>query len=234
VGAILTGWVRRVMIEPEFTFSFIGFEWLQPLPGNWMYAYYSLMGLFGLLVMLGYRYRLSMLAFALMWTGTYLMQKSSYNNHYYLLFLLSFLMLILPAHKYKSLDVKNNPGLEAHSMPNWCRWIFIGQLFILYSYASLAKIYPDWLDTSVIAMLMAPKADYPIIGELLQHKTMHYFIAYGGIIFDGLIIPLLLWKRSRPYAFYTAIFFHLFNSFVFVIVICAFLCLSFSLFLFES
>ena len=27
-GAILTGWVRKVMIDPEFTFSHIGFDWL--------------------------------------------------------------------------------------------------------------------------------------------------------------------------------------------------------------
>ena len=28
-GAILTGWVRRILIEPEFTFNFIGFGFLQ-------------------------------------------------------------------------------------------------------------------------------------------------------------------------------------------------------------
>ena len=39
VGAILTGWVRKTLVEPEFTFSFIGFEWLQPLPGNGMYGW---------------------------------------------------------------------------------------------------------------------------------------------------------------------------------------------------
>ncbi|HLT53207.1 MAG TPA: HTTM domain-containing protein, partial [Flavobacteriaceae bacterium] len=53
VGAILTGWVNRTLIEPEFTFTFIGFEWLQPLPGSWMYVYYAVMGLFGLGIMLG-------------------------------------------------------------------------------------------------------------------------------------------------------------------------------------
>jgi len=232
-GAILTGWVRRVMIEPKFTFNFIGFDWLQPLPGHWMYVYYIVMGLFGLLIMVGYKYRFSALAFALMWTATYLMQKSSYNNHYYLLFLLSFLMVILPAHRFKSLDARNNPAIRAHSMPNWCRWLFIGQLLILYTYASVAKIYPDWLDTSVMASLMKPKADYPIIGALLQQKFMHYFIAYGGIVFDGLIIPLLLWKPSRKYAFFTAVFFHLFNSVVFGIGIFPYLALAFSLFFFE-
>ena len=89
VGAVLSGWISRTLVEPDFTFSFIGFEWLQPLPGNWMYAYYIVMGLMGLFIMLGYKYRMSMFAFAIMWTATYLMQKSSYNNHYYLLMLLS-------------------------------------------------------------------------------------------------------------------------------------------------
>ena len=233
VGAVFTGWIRRTLIEPEFTFSFIGFEWLQPLPGNWMYVYYIIMGVFGLLIMIGYKYRFSILMFALMWTATYLMQKSSYNNHYYLLMLLSFLMVFLPANRYASLDVKFNPSLKRISMPSWCKWIFVIQLFILYSYASIAKLYPDWLDTSVIALLMKGKADYPLIGELLQQKPVHYFIAYGGILFDGLIIPLLLFKPTRKYAFFVSIFFHLFNSIVFQIGIFPYLSLAFSLFFFE-
>lgn len=233
VGAIFTGWVRRVMIEPEFTFTFIGFEWLQPLPGYWMYVYYCVMGVFGLLIMIGYKYRLSMLMFALMWTGTYLMQKSSYNNHYYLLFILSFAMVCLPANRYASIDVKLNPNLKSISMPNWCKWFFIIQLLILYTYASFAKIYPDWLDTSVIEILMSNKAHFPIIGEALQSKTVHYFIAYGGIFFDGLIIPLLLYRPTRKIAFFSAIFFHLFNSVVFHIGIFPFLSLAFCLFFFD-
>src|SRR5690606_13101658 len=96
-GAIATGWVRRVLITPEFTFSFIGFEWLQPLPGNGMYFYFALMGIFGLMVMLGYKYRLGIIGYTILWAGVYFMQKSSYNNHYYLLLLLLLFMAILPA-----------------------------------------------------------------------------------------------------------------------------------------
>lgn len=232
-GAIFTGWIRRTLIEPEFTFSFIDFEWLQPLPGNWMYVYYIVMGIFGLFIMLGYKYRFSMLMFALMWTATYLMQKSSYNNHYYLLVLLSFIMVVMPANRYASLDVKINPSLKRISMPSWCKWVFVLQLFILYTYGSIAKLYPDWLDTSVIEILMKNKASYPIIGELLQQKSIHYFLAYGGILFDGLIIPLLLFKPTRKYAFFASIFFHLFNSIVFQIGIFPYMSLAFSLFFFE-
>ncbi|WP_460220152.1 HTTM domain-containing protein [Psychroserpens sp. MEBiC05023] len=233
IGAIFTGWIKRTLVEPQFTFNFIGFDWLQPLPGQWMYVYYIIMGIFGIFVMFGYKYKMSMLGFTLLWSGTYLMQKSSYNNHYYFLMILSAIMVILPAHRYASIDAKNNPNIKRISMPNWCRWIFIVQLFILYTYASIAKIYPDWLDLRVPELLMKAKQHYYIVGDILQTKFMHYLVAYGGILFDGLIIPLLLWKRTRKLAFFASIFFHLFNSIVFQVGIFPYLSLAFAVFFFE-
>lgn len=233
VGAIFTGWINRTLIEPQFTFSFIGFEWLQPLPGSGMYIYYIIMGVFGLFIMLGYKYRLSAFIFTILWAGTYFMQKSSYNNHYYLLILLSAIMVILPAHHNASIDAKQNPSIKQISMPNWCRYIFVLQMFIVYTYGSIAKLYPDWLDASIMAILMKSKENYYLIGDFLQHEWLHYFLAYGGILFDGLIIPLLLYKPTRKLAFYASIFFHLFNSVVFQVGIFPFLSLAFAVFFFE-
>ena len=156
-GAIITGWVRRTLVEPKFTFNFIGFEFLQPLPGNGMYFYFAIMGTLGVLITLGYRYRFSAFAFAFMWAGVYLMQKTSYNNHYYLLMLLAFIMALLPANRDASLDSKRNPSIKANSMPNYVRWFIIAQLFIVYTYASVAKLYGDWLDFSIIEILMRSK-----------------------------------------------------------------------------
>ena len=65
-GAIATGWVRRVLVEPEFTFNFIGFDFLQVFIGNGMYFYFVIMGIFGVMVMLGYKYRFAMFFYALM------------------------------------------------------------------------------------------------------------------------------------------------------------------------
>jgi len=88
-GAIVTGWVKNTLIDPKFTFNFIGFEWLQPLPGYGMYIYFFIMGTLGICISLGYKYRFSIISFTILWTGVYLMQKTSYNNHYYLLILIS-------------------------------------------------------------------------------------------------------------------------------------------------
>ena len=233
IGAIFTGWIKRTLIDPEFTFNFIGFDFLQPLPGNGMYFYFAVMGIFGLFVMIGFKYRWSMITYTVLWAGVYFMQKSSYNNHYYLLLLLCMMMSVLPAGNYFSADVKRNPALKKIAMPRWCVLAIIFQLWIVYTYASVAKLYPDWLDYTVAKNLMAGRAYYPIIGGVLQHHWAHVSITYFGILFDLLIIPLLLWKRTRLAAFCFSIFFHLFNSIVFQIGIFPYLSLAFTVFFFS-
>ncbi|MGA9239783.1 HTTM domain-containing protein, partial [Robiginitalea sp.] len=232
-GAILTGWVRRTLVEPEFTFTFIGFEWLQPLPGNGMYFYYMLMGLMGILVTIGYRYRLSMIIFTLLWTGTYLMQKTSYNNHYYLLVLICIVMCFLPAHRAYSMDCKRNPQIRSDQMYTGVKWIIVFQLFIVYTYASIAKLYADWFDFTIIAQLMEARKDFFLIGPPLQLPFVHKIIGVFGILFDLLVVPLLLFKPTRKWAFIASIFFHLFNSVVFHIGIFPYLSLAFCVFFFE-
>lgn len=233
-GAIFTGWIRRVFIEPQFTFNFIGLEFLQPLPGNGMLWYYGIMGVFGIFVTLGFKYRFSIFMYAVMWSAVYLMQKSSYNNHYYLLMLLCFLMVVVPAHKYASVDVWRKPALKEISMPRWVWVLIVGQLWILYTYAAIAKMSPDWLDGTVPELLMKARADYWLVGEFLQQEWVHLTIAWFGFFFDLLIIPFLLWKRTRIFAFLAAVFFHLFNSAIFHIGIFPYLALAFTLFFFPT
>lgn len=232
-GAILTGWVTRGLVEPRFTFTFIGFEWLQVFQGQGMYVYYSIMAVFGLLIMVGYKYRISIISFTLLWAGSYLMQKSSYNNHYYLLMLISAIMVFMPAHHDISVDAKLNATIKTNAMPNWCKLVFIIQLFIVYTYASVAKLYPDWLDGTVIEVLMKGKRNYYLVGDVLQQKWLQNILLWGGIFFDGLIVPLLLFKATRKWAFIISIGFHLFNSIVFQIGIFPYLALAFYLFFFP-
>jgi len=233
-GAIATGWVRRVLVEPEFTFNFIGFDFLQLFIGSGMYFYFIIMGVFGVMVMLGFKYRYAMFFYALMWTTVYFMQKTSYNNHYYLMMLLCWLMAFLPANKNFSLDAKYNPSFKSSAMPQWCKSVIILQIGIVFVYGSVAKWYPDWLDGTAPELFMKSKKGYWLIGGLLQETWVHYAIAYFGILFDLLIIPMLLWKRTRLLGFYLSLFFHLFNSIVFQIGIFPYMSIAFALFFFSS
>lgn len=233
-GAILTGWVKRNLIEPEFTFSHIGLEWLQPLPGNGMYFYFGTMAVLGIFVMLGLFYRYALGAFTLLWAGAYFMQKESYNNHYYLLLLICAVMLIQPANRFFSLDARRNPSIKQTEMPYWCSFIMIFQVGIVYFFATLAKFYPDWLNGNFIRLLLQYRQHYPIVGQWFGRPWFHLFLSYGGLFFDGLIVPFLLWKRTRTMALIASVVFHLFNSMVLQIGIFPFFALSFILFFYPT
>src|SRR5699024_9375481 len=111
--------------------------------------------------------------------------------------------------------------------------IFILQMGIFYTFAALAKIYPDWLDGTVATNLMKSKEDYFLIGSFLQQKWVIWSIVYFGIFFDFLIVPLLIWKKTRKLAFITGVFFHLFNSIVFQIGIFPYLGIGLFIFFFP-
>jgi len=233
VGAVFTGWITRTLIEPKFTFNFIGFDFLQPLPGNGMYYYYLIMGVFGFCIMIGYRYRFAIISFFILWSATYLMQKSSYNNHYYLVCLLSFLMIFQPANNYLSVDAKRKPELKSISVPFWTSLLLMLQIGLVYFYGGIAKIYPDWLNAVPLRIFLSSKTDYPLVGSLFTKEWFHYFLSYSGLFFDLLIVPLLLFRKTRIFGFFLSIFFHLFNAIIFQVGIFPFLTLSFAIFFFE-
>lgn len=232
-GAIFTGWVHETFIEPQFTFTIIGFEWLQPLHGDGMIYYFVVMGLMGLLISLGLFYRAATFTFLGMWTVIYMMQKSHYNNHYYLLILLTAAMLILPAHKRFSLDAKWGFTFSSNSCVRMCRWFFILQLMIVYCFASLHKMNPDWILGKPLDLWFAYKTDYWLIGSLLAKEWMPLVIAWGGIIYDGTIVFLLLNKKTRAWGFGLSVFFNLFNSAVFQIGIFPYLMIALTIFFFP-
>lgn len=238
-GAIFTGWVKQTLIEPDFTFSFIGLDWLQPLPSYGMYFYFSVMGFLGIAIMLGFRYKISMILYTVLWAGVYFMQKTSYNNHYYLLLLICFIMIFLPANQEKSLDVKLGNTSFKQTMPNWIRIVFMTMVGIVYTYAAIAKFYPDWLDGTYTRNLLAtaPIFDFiprdSFLSYLFSQKWFYLFIAYAGICYDLFIVPLLLFKRTRTIALIGSLVFHLFNSITLHIGIFPYFALSFALFFYP-
>ena len=231
-GAIGTGWVRKTLVEPQFTFSFIGLEWLQPLSGNGMYFYFATMGVLSLMVMVGYFYRVTSVLLAVMWTAVYLMQKTSYNNHYYLVMLLLWWMAFMNAHRYAALDVKRT-GIVNLVCPNWYRLLFILQVFLVFTFGALAKSYPGWSEGDFIRNAFASKTNYWLIGPLLGKAWFQQFITFGGVLFDGLIVPALLWKRTRVLALIGLLVFNIFNSVVFQIGIFPYAMIALAIFFFE-
>lgn len=240
-GAIATGWVTETFVEPTFTFNFIGFEWTHFLLGNTMYLIYTGIGFLGLLVMLGAFYRISSLLLFLLWTLTYFMQKSHYNNHYYFLVWVSFLMAVVPAHRFYSVDSTIRANISSKTTPRWTILAFKIQVAILYFFAAVAKLYPGWTENHFLPLRLEQSAmwfsQYSYLdwfSNFLRNRDLAAFLAYGGIGFDFLIVPLLLFKPTRKIAFFAALFFHLFNSITLHVGIFPYLALAMSLFFFDS
>ena len=239
-GAIFTGWVNTNMVEPKLTFTFIGFEWMNNLLGQDMILYFGAMGVLGILISLGFFYRFAIIAFAIMWTGVYLMQKTSYNNHYYLFMLVSWMMTLMPAHHFFSLDSLIFPRFKRLTCKNWVRVVFIAQLFAVYTFAAIAKIYPDWfngvfLNSHFIKYAHILSGQYNLTGlaQVVASLEFSQVIAYLGFAFDLLIIPAMLINTTRGAAIKCAIFFHIFNSIVFGIGIFPFFSLAMMIFFYD-
>lgn len=211
------GWIEQFYIEPEFFFSYYGFEFVKPL-GQWTYLLFIICGLSTIGVTLGFKYRWSILIFFLSFTYIELMDKTTYLNHYYFISILSFLMIFLPAGHYFSVDAKRNPDFGVQQIPAWSIDAIKLLLGIVYFYAGLAKLNYDWLVNAMPLKIWLPgRYDLPLIGDLLQQEWVHYAFSWGGAVYDLTIPFLLLWRRTRTLAFVLVVIFHVMTRILFPI-----------------
>ena len=226
------GWIEKLYIEPQFFFSYYGFEWVKPL-GNWTYLLFALCGLSAFMVALGWKYRLATIMFFLSFTYIELMDKTTYLNHYYFVSLVSFLLIFLPAGGRFSIDAKNDSTKHYTRIPAWCVDALKVLISIVYGYAGLAKLNSDWLLNAMPLKIWLPTTDLPFLSHLFQFEWTIYAFAWAGAIYD-LSIPFLLWnKRTRPVAFVLVVVFHGLTAALFPIGMFPYLMIAVSLLFFA-
>ena len=211
------GWVSELYIEPAHHFTYYGFGWVQPWPGWGMYLHFALMGVASLGVALGYRYRLSITAFFLLFTYVELIDRTTYLNHYYFVSLVSFLMIFLPLNRTFSLDARSASGDRWGLItPLVAVWILRAQIGLVYLFAGIAKLNPDWLlNAEPLRIWLFNNADIPIFGPFLREAWAPYAMSWAGACFDLTIVGWLLWKRTRPYAYAVLVAFHVMTALFF-------------------
>lgn len=223
--------LRPDWIEPKLNFTYYGFGWVAAPRGMGMPIFLSvtLAGAIG--VTLGLFYRVSAAVLAIGFTWYFLIDQSNYLNHFYLVCILGFVAIFLPADRALSLDARRNPALRSDMAPAWTLHLLQMLMAIVYIFGAIAKINYDWLRGEPVRTWLYAGRLADRLPDALQNEFVVYMISYGGLFFDLLIVPLILWRRTRALALAVAIFFHLSNSYLFNIGIFPYLSIAMTLLL---
>jgi vitamin K-dependent gamma-carboxylase len=208
-------WIAMEFVRPRFHFTYYGFEWLRPLPGNGMYWLFGALALLAFFILIGFAYRLSALLFFLGFTYMFLLEEALYLNHYYFVALVSFLMIFVPAHHALSVDALLRPRIASDFAPAWSLWILRAQMGFVYFFGGVAKLNADWLQGWPLRLWLPHDLTLPVLSAFRDQVWLAIFFSYSGLLLDLLAVPLLLWRRTRPYMFVALALFHLTNLHLF-------------------
>ncbi len=206
------GWVEEYFVRPSVHFTYLYFDFVRPLPEPWIYFHFYFIAAMALLVSLGLFYRFAIVGLALSYSWFFLLEQSTYMNHYYLIALLSWLLSIIPAHRAYSLD-RRRGAVIAVTVPQWCVLLLRFQLFIVYFYGAIAKVNADWLHCEpMYTELVRRGPDIPEVAYHFPPALLGCFIAYSGLLIDAVVPILLVLRPTRWAGFSFAVAFHALNA----------------------
>lgn len=223
IKGLVRGEVRMIFVDPEFHFSYWGFEWLKPWPGSGMYLHFAALAISGLLVAAGIAYRFSSIVLALLFSFVFLSDRTAYLNHYYLMVLLCWMMTVLPADRVFSVDRIGQSGGSTRGttgeaqVPHWAVWLVQFHIGVPYFFGGVAKLSADWLQGQPMRMTLMQQPLVASVAEVVGTDPVVYLFAVGGMLFDLAVVPALLWRPTRNVAFCLTLGFHLTNALVFPI-----------------
>lgn len=210
-------WIAGFYIAPDFLFKYPGFEWIEPWPGSGMYWHFGLLAVLALMIAAGAFYRLATILFFLAFSYVFLLDQARYLNHFYLVILIAFLMVLVPANRSLAVDSALRPGTRSQTVPAWSVWLLRLQFEVVLLYAGIVKLNPDWLRLEPLGMWLARRDDWVLIGPLFNQDWVVATAAYGVTALHLVGAPLLLFRRTRACVIVVYAAFHLSNHFMFQI-----------------
>lgn len=201
------GFIENGILTPQFLFTYDFFSWVKPFSAGSMKVIPLLLIASGILIILNKFRKIALVTFLILFSYLFLLEKSYYNNHFYLMILLAFLFLF-----YK--PQKSNDGKSY--IPFWFLLLLQIQIVVVYFYGGIAKLSTDWLvHMQPMTELLKSSAKNAVLPSLNDSSLALLLLTYGGLLFD-LAIGFLLWKKeTRKTAILLCLFFHGFNLLLF-------------------
>jgi vitamin K-dependent gamma-carboxylase len=210
--------IERHYIDANFNFTFDFFEWVKPWEGAGMFIHFYILGVLSVFMMIGLFYRITAFLICILFTYIFLLEEANYLNHFYLVSLISILMIFIPAHKKYSFDSIIWKKIKADYTPAWPLYLLRFQMGVVYFYGGVAKLNEDWmLRAEPMQHWLYRKTDYPIIGKYFDESWMAFVMSWSGALLDLLAPFLLLNRYTRPFIFLALVSFHFMNDRLFSI-----------------
>lgn len=211
-ATLTTGSLQADYLQPVFHLTYPGLDWVRPWPGNGMNVHFVVLLLAAICFALGLLYRTVAVVMCLAVTHVFLIERSVYNNHNYLVVLLSLLSTMMPLHRVWSIDALGREETVAATVPVWMLWLLRFQIGLVYFFGGVAKLDADWLAGQPMRMWLAAKTNAPLIGPYASQEWVVMVFVWGGLLIDLLAVPCLMWRRTRALMFAVLMTFHAINS----------------------
>lgn len=208
---IATDFVQTHIFDSAIAFKFQYFEFLQPLSPGGMKFIMLLMLVASVGIILGRFFRMSVAIYGLTFTYFWLLDMSYFNNHYYFISLLTFLLFFSNADAWGAFKAKN----KKVTIPYYQVFALKGQIFITFFVAGINKLNYYWLvEQQPMKHILETKA--AVSGTEWMNNTFFYsFFSWTGLFFD-LFIGFLLWiPKFRKWGILFFVAFNLMNFWLF-------------------
>lgn len=201
-----TGTYESQYVEPVFHFTYPFFEWVKVGPPWLMKGLLIALALAGIAIALGRHHRVAALFFSIGHTYLWLTDTTFFLNHVYLISLLALLLAVVP------LDAR------VQKIPAWALNLIRFQLAVPYVFGGLNKLNADWLGRAEpLHTWIRQGLDQGFTIPFAWQEEAAYFLSWSGMLFDLLVVPGLLFAKTRKIAFVLVLFFNLSNSQLFTI-----------------
>jgi len=189
---------------------YCGFDWLPAMSPRHLRGVAMALVALGLAMAAGYRYRASATLTTIASGYLFFLDSGYYQSTSYLAFLLVALLAWSPAADAFSLDARANSRSPRNT--RYTRALFQFQVGAVYFFSGVSKWNVDWLSGRTLGAMLP---DYPLarwLSGAMNREAMFTVGSWVAMLFDLLIVPLLLWRRTRQVAFVALFFFHVHNA----------------------
>ena len=218
--------LEEFYFNPTFHFKYPLFEWVPDLPGIGVKILLVVISISFVMMGLGLFYRITRWTSFLSYSFLFLMERASFLNHWYMVCLFGFLLLFIPAERMWSLDARRNKKIRSETIEGWHLYALVGLMSIVYFYSGFVKINGDWLQGMQMKQYLLNS-----FGEGPTGLAM--LASWGVVALEILMVPLLLWRKTRLPVFIITCLFHLANTQLFTVGLFPYMMILFTLLYFP-